>query len=71
MHIVTLTNVAGLAEIDAALSDHVVWLDENRPGLDADWGHDLSLNATEGCDWSDVEYEDWLAALLHEQSQSR
>ena len=53
MHIVTLTNVAGLAEIDAALSDHVVWLDENRPGLDADWGHDLSLNATEGCGWSD------------------
>lgn len=29
MHIVTLTYVGGLAEIDAALSDHVAWLDEN------------------------------------------
>ncbi len=29
MHIVTLTYVADLAEIDAALPDHVAWLDEN------------------------------------------
>jgi uncharacterized protein YciI len=29
MHIVTLAYVAGLAEIDAAISDHVAWLDGN------------------------------------------
>jgi len=29
MHIATLTYVADLAEIDAALRDHVAWLDEN------------------------------------------
>ena len=29
MHIVTLTYVADLAEIDAALRDNVAWLDEN------------------------------------------
>ena len=28
-HIVTLTYVADLAEIDAALRDHAAWLDEN------------------------------------------
>jgi uncharacterized protein YciI len=30
MHIVTLTYVADLAEIDASLRDHVAWLDENH-----------------------------------------
>jgi uncharacterized protein YciI len=29
MHIVTLTYVAGSAEIGAAISDHVAWLEEN------------------------------------------
>ncbi|MBJ7291639.1 MAG: hypothetical protein JHC79_22245, partial [Williamsia sp.] len=29
MHVVTLTYVAPLTDIDAALDDHVAWLDEN------------------------------------------
>ncbi len=29
MHVVTLTYVAPLADIDSALTDHIAWLDEN------------------------------------------
>lgn len=38
--------------------------------LDRAWmltGIELYLGATEGCGWSDREYQDWLAALLQEQ----
>jgi hypothetical protein len=41
-----------------------------RRALDRAWiltGVELYLNATDGCGWSDADYERWLSALLREQ----
>lgn len=61
-----LSAVIALLVQDDALA---VGLSEKR-ALDRAWmltGVDLYLSATEGCGWTDADYEQWLAALLHQQ----
>ncbi len=61
-----LRAVIGLLVQDNALG---VGLSEER-ALDRAWmltGVDLYLSATEGCGWTDAEYEQWLASLLIRQ----
>lgn len=56
---------ASLAQVHALRPE----LSEQR-ALDRAWiltGVETYLGATEGCGWSDLEYETWLAAILHEQ----
>ncbi len=59
------TVIGTLAHTHALL----VGLTEER-ALDRAWmltGVELYLSATDGCGWTDQEYEQWLGALLHQQ----
>ncbi len=61
-----LRGLIGALALDGALPKR---LSEGR-ALDRAWmvtGVDLYLSATDGCGWSDDEYQQWLTALLHEQ----
>ncbi len=61
-----ISALAGAAALAADLTE--------REALDRAWmltGVELYLNATNGCGWSDDEYEHWLAALLQEQLLER
>lgn len=61
-----LRGLIGTLASDDALPDG---LSEGR-ALDRAWmvtGVDLYLSATDGCGWSDDEYQQWLTALLHDQ----
>lgn len=66
----------GLRSVIVSLADSEALL----PGLsqehllDRAWmltGIELYLSATEGCSWSDAEYEQWLSALLQQQLLAR
>lgn len=61
-----LRGLVGAFARDGALPEG---LSETR-ALDRAWmvtGVDLYLSATDGCGWTDDEYQIWLTALLHEQ----
>lgn len=66
----------GLREVVSALAEAgalSAGLSE-RQALDRAWmltGVELYLNATDGCGWSDDDYERWLTALLQEQLLDR
>jgi len=57
--------IAALAHINALLPDL-----SQEHAVDRAWmltGLDLYLSATQGCRWTDAEYENWLTALLQQQ----
>ena len=61
-----ICELAEAGALSAALTERVA--------LDRAWmltGVELYLNATNGCGWSDEDYEHWLAALLQDQLVGR
>lgn len=63
---------AGLQELISELADAGALRAglTQRQALDRAWmltGIELYLNATDGCGWSETDYERWLSALLQEQ----
>lgn len=61
-----LRGVIGSLARDHALPDGLT----EANAIDRAWmvtGVDLYLSATDGCGWTDLEYQHWLTALLHEQ----
>jgi AcrR family transcriptional regulator len=61
-----VSDLARAGALSAGLSE--------REALDRAWmltGVELYLNATDGCGWSDADYERWLSALLQQQLLGR